>query len=256
MRLVGLSNHSGWSGQVPPSFGTPITNHVRSPVVPGHRRRNAEPGRFLEDISEKHSMHSRRRRSKTSEAGTKPDAGRRGVGAAGSCGEDDGAMHRPGRPSRRARRWGSAGFRCCRCGPTWCFPQTVVPLVINRPSGIRLIDDVLVGERMVGLVSQLHPEIDEPGIDDLYPTVCVGLGPQDAQVPRRLDADRLPGAVPGPAGRRGADRAVPDRRGRAATRRWSRRASSSTPWCTTSTGSSSGWSTRASRSPRSCRSPR
>ena len=28
------------------------------------------------------------------------------------------------------------------------------------------------------------------------------LGPEDAQVPRRLDPDRLPGAVPGPAGRR------------------------------------------------------
>src|SRR5208337_1116350 len=54
------------------------------------------------------------------------------------------------------------------------FPQTVVPLVINRPSGIRLIDDVLIGERLVGLVSQLHPEVDEPGMTDLYPTICVG----------------------------------------------------------------------------------
>ncbi|MHB1559935.1 MAG: endopeptidase La [Isosphaeraceae bacterium] len=55
------------------------------------------------------------------------------------------------------------------------FPQTVVPLVINRPSGIRLIDDAMIGERMVALVSQLHPETDSPGMDDLFPTVCVGL---------------------------------------------------------------------------------
>ncbi len=54
------------------------------------------------------------------------------------------------------------------------FPQTVVPLVINRPSGIRLVDDVLIAERLVGLVSQLHPEVDEPGMTDLYPTICVG----------------------------------------------------------------------------------
>ena len=54
------------------------------------------------------------------------------------------------------------------------FPQTVVPLVINRTSGIRLVDDVLAGERLVGLVSQLHPEVDEPGLGDLYPTLCVG----------------------------------------------------------------------------------
>jgi ATP-dependent Lon protease len=55
------------------------------------------------------------------------------------------------------------------------FPQTVVPLVINRPSGIRLIDDCMIGERMVGLVSQLHPETDTPGMDDLFPMICVGL---------------------------------------------------------------------------------
>jgi ATP-dependent Lon protease len=55
------------------------------------------------------------------------------------------------------------------------FPQTVVPLVINRPSGIRLIDDAMVGERMIGLVSQLRPEVDAPSQNDLYPVVCVGM---------------------------------------------------------------------------------
>ena len=54
------------------------------------------------------------------------------------------------------------------------FPQTVVPLVVNRTGGIRLIDEVLVGDKMIGLVTQRHPDIDEPGLDDLYPTVCVG----------------------------------------------------------------------------------
>jgi ATP-dependent Lon protease len=51
----------------------------------------------------------------------------------------------------------------------------VVPLVINRPSGIRLIDDAMIGERMIGLVSQLHPETDAPTLGDLFPTICVGL---------------------------------------------------------------------------------
>ncbi len=54
------------------------------------------------------------------------------------------------------------------------FPQTVVPLVVNRGSGIRLIDDVLAGEKMLGLVTQKNPEADDPGRDDLYPIVCVG----------------------------------------------------------------------------------
>ena len=76
------------------------------------------------------------------------------------------------------------------------FPQTVVPLVINRPSGIRLIDDVMIGERMVGLVSQLHPETDEPGMTTSTRRLRRDRA-QDAQVSRRLDADRLPGAIPG-----------------------------------------------------------
>src|SRR5215213_3871147 len=54
------------------------------------------------------------------------------------------------------------------------FPQTVVPLVVNRPSGIRLIDEVLSGDKLIGLVTQRHPETEEPGMDDLYPTICVG----------------------------------------------------------------------------------
>jgi ATP-dependent Lon protease len=55
------------------------------------------------------------------------------------------------------------------------FPQTVVPLVVNRTSGIRLIDDCMIGERMVGLVGQTHSETDTPTKDDLFPMVCVGL---------------------------------------------------------------------------------
>ncbi len=54
------------------------------------------------------------------------------------------------------------------------FPQTVVPLVVNRGSGIRLIDDVLAGEKTLGLVTQRNPEADDPTLDDLYTTVCVG----------------------------------------------------------------------------------
>ena len=33
---------------------------------------------------------------------------------------------------------------------------------------------VQAGDKLIGLVTQLHPETDEPGTDDLYPTVCVG----------------------------------------------------------------------------------
>ncbi|MEW4566492.1 endopeptidase La [Tautonia sp. JC769] len=56
------------------------------------------------------------------------------------------------------------------------FPQTVVPLVVNRPAGMRLIDDVhgSTGDRLIGLVTQRSPDVEEPGFDDLYDTICVG----------------------------------------------------------------------------------
>ncbi len=54
------------------------------------------------------------------------------------------------------------------------FPQTVVPLVVNRNSGIRLIDEVLVTEHPIALATQREPDSDDPTINDLYPTVCIG----------------------------------------------------------------------------------
>ena len=54
------------------------------------------------------------------------------------------------------------------------FPQTVVPLIVNRSGGIKLVDDVLSGDKSVGLVTQKNPEVDDPTINDLYPTICVG----------------------------------------------------------------------------------
>jgi ATP-dependent Lon protease len=54
------------------------------------------------------------------------------------------------------------------------FPQTVVPLVVNRTGGIKMIDDVLAGDKTLGMVTQRHPEADEPEFADLYPIVCIG----------------------------------------------------------------------------------
>ena len=136
------------------------------------------------------------------------------------------------------------------------FPQTVVPLVVNRSSGIRLIDEVLVGDKMIGLVTQRHPDIEEPGLDDLYPTVCVGSVLKMLKFPDGSTRIVCQGLFRARLRRGRQARALPDRPDRAARRTSSRKGSSSTRWCTTSTACSSGWSTRASRCPRSCRSPR
>lgn len=48
------------------------------------------------------------------------------------------------------------------------FPQTAVPLTIGQPRSIALVDDVVAGNRLVGLVAAINPELETPGPDDLY----------------------------------------------------------------------------------------
>ncbi|HEY2156779.1 MAG TPA: endopeptidase La [Isosphaeraceae bacterium] len=54
------------------------------------------------------------------------------------------------------------------------FPQTVVPLVVNRGAGIRLIDEINLGDKTLALATQRQPDVDDPTAEDLYPVVCVG----------------------------------------------------------------------------------
>lgn len=53
------------------------------------------------------------------------------------------------------------------------FPQTAAPLSVSRSSGIRLIDEIMMGDKLLGLVTQRKPEEDDPTIKDLYPTITV-----------------------------------------------------------------------------------
>jgi ATP-dependent Lon protease len=48
------------------------------------------------------------------------------------------------------------------------FPHTAIPLTVGQPRSIRLVDDVVEGERLVGLVTAYDPEQDQPGPDDIY----------------------------------------------------------------------------------------
>ncbi|PWH12432.1 MAG: endopeptidase La [Anaerolineae bacterium] len=48
------------------------------------------------------------------------------------------------------------------------FPQTAVPLTIGQPRSIKLVDDVVAGDRLVGLVAAINPELETPGPADLY----------------------------------------------------------------------------------------
>ena len=48
------------------------------------------------------------------------------------------------------------------------YPQTVVPLTVGQPRSIRLIDDAVSGQRMIGLVTSKDPELETPGPEHLH----------------------------------------------------------------------------------------
>jgi ATP-dependent Lon protease len=55
------------------------------------------------------------------------------------------------------------------------FPDTLTPLAVGQPRSIRLIDDVLSGERMIAMVASRDPDLDEPGPDDIYEVGVAGV---------------------------------------------------------------------------------
>ena len=52
------------------------------------------------------------------------------------------------------------------------FPGMVAPLLVDTAPSIRLIDDVVEGERLLGLVLQRRPEAEDPKPEDLWEYGC------------------------------------------------------------------------------------
>ena len=53
------------------------------------------------------------------------------------------------------------------------FPGAVVPLLIETGPSLKLVDDLVTGDRLLGAVLQINPEVAEPNPDDLHPVGCV-----------------------------------------------------------------------------------
>ena len=51
---------------------------------------------------------------------------------------------------------------------TVTFPDTLTPLAVGQERSIKLVNDVLSGDRMLVMVASKDPEHDEPGPDELY----------------------------------------------------------------------------------------
>ena len=54
------------------------------------------------------------------------------------------------------------------------FPGTATPLLVETPQSVRLVDDVVAGDRFLGLVLQRNPEADTPRPADLWLHGCAG----------------------------------------------------------------------------------
>src|SRR5689334_9564609 len=54
------------------------------------------------------------------------------------------------------------------------FPGMVAPLLVESAQSTRLIDDVVAGDRFLGLILQRNPEAENPKPNELYRFGCVG----------------------------------------------------------------------------------
>src|SRR5437773_39994 len=52
------------------------------------------------------------------------------------------------------------------------FPGMVAPLLVESAASIRLIDDVVAGDRFIGLVLQKKPDVENPAPEDLWNHGC------------------------------------------------------------------------------------
>src|SRR5438132_2075881 len=48
------------------------------------------------------------------------------------------------------------------------YPQTAIPLTVGQPRSVRLVDEVVAGDRLIGLVAARNPDLETPGPDDIY----------------------------------------------------------------------------------------
>src|SRR4051795_3876324 len=63
------------------------------------------------------------------------------------------------------------------------YPDTLTPLAVGQERSMKLVDDVLGGERTLVLVASRDPELEEPGPDKLYEVGVVGVVARMLKVP-------------------------------------------------------------------------
>src|SRR4051794_29546176 len=54
------------------------------------------------------------------------------------------------------------------------FPHMMAPLVVARDKSVKLVEEVLAGSGVLGLVAQKNAEQDDPAAEDLHQIGCAG----------------------------------------------------------------------------------
>ena len=63
------------------------------------------------------------------------------------------------------------------------YPDTLTPLAIGQERSVQLVNDVLVGNRMLVMVASRDPELETPGPDQLYDIGVAGMVARMLKVP-------------------------------------------------------------------------
>jgi ATP-dependent Lon protease len=63
------------------------------------------------------------------------------------------------------------------------FPDTLIPLAVGQERSVKLVNDVLGGERMLAMVAARDPENETPGPDELYDVGVAGTVARMLKVP-------------------------------------------------------------------------
>jgi len=64
------------------------------------------------------------------------------------------------------------------------FPELVLPIMVGRKKSIKLIEDAMEGERIIGVLTQYNPEDEDPNPQELYQ---VGVAAHLLRVVKELD---------------------------------------------------------------------
>ena len=63
------------------------------------------------------------------------------------------------------------------------FPDTITPLAIGQERSVKLVNDVLAGNRMLAMVASKDAEVENPGQDQVYRVGVAGVVARMLKVP-------------------------------------------------------------------------